>query len=54
MLEYRIPLQADYALDSVDDHLKFEGESRHYEVRLITKTKKMMTVVALFVDGSTK
>ena len=32
MLEYRIPLHADDALDSLDDHLKIEGESRPYEV----------------------
>ena len=31
-LEYRIPLQADDALDFLDDHLN-EGESRPYEVR---------------------
>ena len=28
VLEYRIPLQADGALDSLDDHLKIEGKSR--------------------------
>ena len=27
VLEYHIPLQADNALDSLDDHLKIEGES---------------------------
>ena len=31
-LKYRIPLQSDDALDSLDDHLKMEGESRPYEV----------------------
>ena len=29
---YRIPLQADDALDSLDKHLKIKGESRLYEV----------------------
>ena len=33
--EYRIPLQADDALDSLYDHLKIEGESHPYEVRYI-------------------
>ena len=33
MLEYLIQLQADDALDSLDDYLKIEGESRPYEVR---------------------
>ena len=28
LLEYRIPLQANDALDSLDDHLKIEGQSR--------------------------
>ena len=32
MLEYRILLQVDDALDSLDDHLKIEIESRHYNV----------------------
>ena len=33
VLEYSIQLQADDALDSLNDKLKNEGESRHYEVR---------------------
>ena len=33
MLEYRILLQADDALDSLDDLLKIEGESRPYDFR---------------------
>ena len=32
VLEYRIPLQADGALDSLEDHLKTDGEPRSYEV----------------------
>ena len=35
LLEYRIPLQADDDLDSLDNHLKIEGESRPYEVRQV-------------------
>ena len=31
--EIRIPLHVDDSLDSLDDHLKTEGEYRPYEVR---------------------
>ena len=31
-LEYRIPLHVDDALDSLDDYLKIEGESRPVNV----------------------
>ena len=32
VLAYRIPLQVDVALDSLDDQLKIQVESRPYEV----------------------
>ena len=37
LLQYRIPLQADDAMDSLDDHLKIEGESCLYEVSIYLK-----------------
>ena len=38
MLEYRIPLQEDDALDSLDDHLKIEGEYRPLRGKLSFST----------------
>ena len=32
VLKYHIPLHVDDAVDSLDDHLKIEGESRPYEI----------------------
>ena len=40
MLKYRISLYTDDALDSLDTHLKIEGESRLYETNRVAKIQK--------------
>ena len=42
VLEYKILLQVDNALDSLDDQLRVEGEFRPYEVIAMVEKRRCM------------